>query len=232
MTPTNRELVAQGVGNTVSGLIGGLPVTQVIVRSSANIQSGGRTRLSAIIHGVLLLACVMTLPHVLNLIPLAVLAAILLLVGYKLARPELFLEAYRRGPAQWIPFLVTVLGIVFTDLLLGIGLGMAVAIMGILIRNYYNSHALHIEERDEAGGVHTTRMTLSEEVSFLSKGAILRELSNIESGTHVILDTSRCIRMSYDVEEIIEDFKQSAARREISIDVVNAIPSVGLAAAS
>jgi MFS superfamily sulfate permease-like transporter len=120
VTPTNRELKAQGIGNMLSGLIGGLPVTQVIVRSSANIQSGGRTKTSAIAHGILMLSCVVAIPHVLNMIPLASLAAILFLVGYKLAKPKLFIDMYQKGWIQFVPFLVTVLGIMFTDLLYGI----------------------------------------------------------------------------------------------------------------
>jgi len=220
VTPTNRELVAQGVGNAVSGLIGGLPITQVIVRSSANIQSGGRTRLAAIFHGALLLGCVMILPSVLNMIPLAVLAAILLVVGYKLARPALFVQMYRLGLSQFSAFMVTVLGIVFTDLLMGIGMGLVVALMNILYRNYNNSHFLHIEERDEPGQPHIVRMQLSEEVSFLNRGAVLRELSNIEDGSRVILDVSRCVHMNHDVAEIIEDFKESASRRGLAIEIL------------
>ena len=131
-TPTNQELKAQGVGNMISGLIGGIPITQVIVRSSANIQSGGRTKASAFLHGVLMLIFVISIPNVLNKIPLASLAAILFLVGYKLAKPSLFKEMYRKGWGQFIPFMVTIVGIVFTDLLIGIGLGMVVAIIQIL----------------------------------------------------------------------------------------------------
>ena len=128
VTPTNRELRAQGIGNLVSGLIGGLPVTQVIVRSSANIQSGGKSRMSALFHGVLILISAMAIPNILNMIPLASLAAILLVVGYKLAKPELFKQMYHAGLKQFVPFTVTVLAIVFTDLLVGIGIGLAVAI--------------------------------------------------------------------------------------------------------
>jgi MFS superfamily sulfate permease-like transporter len=123
MTPTNRELIAQGVGNALSGLVGGLPITQVIVRSSANIQSGGRTKLSAILHGIWLLGFFLLAPNVLNLIPLSSLAAILLVVGYKLAKPETFLRLYRNGGRQFIPFVVTVVAIIFSDLLIGIGIG-------------------------------------------------------------------------------------------------------------
>ena len=220
VTPTNRELVAQGVGNALSGLVGGLPVTQVIVRSSANIQSGGRTKIAAIFHGVLLLGFVVTLPQVLNLIPLSVLAAILLVVGFKLARPALFAETWKLGMSQFLPFIVTIVGIVLTDLLMGIGLGMVVALMGILLRNYKNSHFLHIEEGDGAGGGHVVRMQLSEEISFLNRGAVLRELNAIANGSHVILDLSRCVQMNHDVAEIIENFKDTAGRRSITIEVV------------
>ena len=126
VTPTNRELLAQGTGNMLSGLIGGLPITQVIVRSSANIQSGGRTKLSAIIHGFFLLISVILIPTVLNMIPLSVLAAVLLIVGYKLAKPSTFKAMYKAGWKQFVPYIVTIVGIVFTDLLIGIGLGLAV----------------------------------------------------------------------------------------------------------
>src|SRR5690606_37305375 len=148
VTPTNRELLAQGTGNIISGLIGGLPITQVIVRSSANIQSGGRSKLSPILHGFLLLISVILIPRLLNMIPLSVLAAILLIVGYKLAKPELFKKMYKLGWKQSIPFFVTVIGIVFTDLLVGIGLGLLVGIVVILIKNYQNSHFLNKEGED------------------------------------------------------------------------------------
>ena len=152
-TPTNRELVAQGAGNLASGLIGGLPITQVIVRSSANIQSGGRTKLSAILHGFFILIAVLAVPQILNLVPLAALAAVLFVVGYKLAKPATFVQMYKRGPAQFVPFVVTVVGIVRTDLLTGIAIGMAVAIFFILLGHYRNSHFLHIEQ--SGGGLRT-----------------------------------------------------------------------------
>ena len=130
VTPTNRELVAQGAGNMVSGLIGGLPITQVIVRSSANIQSGGQTKMSAILHGVLLLACALLIPSYLNMVPLASQAAILFVVGYKLTKKaSLFADMFSKGLQMFIPFVVTIVGIVLTDLLMGIGLGMAIAIV-------------------------------------------------------------------------------------------------------
>ena len=136
ITPTNQELKAQGIGNISSGFVGGLPITQVIVRSSANIQSGGRTKMSAILHGFLLLISALAIPFVLNLIPLASLAAILFVVGYKLAKPTLFQQMYKLGISQFLPFVVTIVGIVFTDLLIGIGLGLVVAIFQILLNNF------------------------------------------------------------------------------------------------
>lgn len=226
VTPANRELVAQGVGNMLSGAIGGLPITQVIVRSSANIQSGARSKLSAILHGALLLIFVVVLPHVLNLVPLAVLASILFVVGYKLAKPALFAKMYSLGWSQFTPFMVTILGIVFTDLLTGIALGMAVAVVIILKRNYLNSHFLHIEESD-ASSRHSVRLTLSEEVTFLNKGAILRELSRIPDGSRVRIDTSGCFVLDHDVAEVIEDFKMSAAARDIQVEVVSRQPEAG-----
>ena len=140
ITPTNRELIAQGTGNFISGLIGGLPVTQVIVRSSANIQSGGKTKMSAIIHGFFLLISILLIPALLNQIPLSVLAAILFIVGYKLAKPSLFVTMYKLGWKQLLPFLITIIGIVFTDLLIGIGLGLILGIVIILINSFQNSH--------------------------------------------------------------------------------------------
>ena len=200
----------------VSGAIGGLPITQVIVRSSANIQSGARSKLSTILHGAFLLVGVLVLPHVLNMVPLAVLASILFVVGYKLAKPALFVSTYKLGWAQFLPFVVTILGIVFTDLLTGIGLGTAVAIMVILRRNYMNSHFMHIEEADQDER-HLVRLRLSEEVTFLNKGAILRELSRIPDGSFVTIDMSACIYVDRDVIEIIEDFSTSAAERKLTL---------------
>lgn len=186
VTPTNRELLAQGTGNIISGMIGGLPITQVIVRSSANIQSGGRSKMSAIIHGFLLLISVMLIPRLLNMIPLSVLAAVLLIVGYKLAKPSLFIKMYELGWKQFIPFTVTVLGIVFTDLLKGIGMGLAIGIVVILIKSYQNSHFLHIE--DKSNGKHKIKMTFAEEVTFFNKGAILKELYSLPRDTYLELD--------------------------------------------
>lgn len=216
VTPTNRELLAQGGGNILSGMIGGLPVTQVIVRSSANIQSGGKTKMSAILHGLLLLLSVIVIPNLLNKIPLSVLAAILLMVGYKLSNPSLFKAMYQLGWKQFVPFIVTVVGIVFTDLLVGVGLGLGVGLIVIAIKSYQNSHFLH-EEISEDRVV--CKMTLAEEVTFLNKGAILKELEAIAQNTTLLLDVTKTSYLDYDVIEIIDDFLIKAKNRHITVRV-------------
>lgn len=218
ITPTNRELIAQGVGNMFAGFIGGLPITQVIVRSSANIQSGNRTKLSAILHGILLLISVMLIPTLLNMIPLSVLAAILLLVGYKLAKPSLFIQMYEKGWKQFVPFIATVIGIVFTDLLVGIGLGLGVGIVVILWRSYQNSHFLHII--DKSNGKHRIKMTFAEEVTFFNKGAILKELEQLPEDTYLELDVRNTKYLDLDIIEILDDFIEQAERRNIHVKLI------------
>ncbi|MDL5049396.1 SulP family inorganic anion transporter [Oscillatoria amoena NRMC-F 0135] len=215
-TNTNRELVAQGSGNILSGLIGGLPVTQVILRSSANIQSGGKTKLSTILHGFLLLICVVAIPAILNLIPLAVLAAILFVVGYKLAKPSTFRQMYALGWSQFLPFMATIAGVVFTDLLKGIGIGMVVAVIIILRNSYRNSHFLHKETDNET----KVKLTLAEEVIFLNKGSIARELDQIPSGAEVTIDMSQSVIVDHDVMELIKEFKEGAKARNIQVEVI------------
>ena len=215
VTPTNQELRAQGIGNLVSGLIGGLPVTQVIVRSSANIQSGGKSKASALIHGFLILISALIIPNVLNMIPLSSLAAILLVVGYKLAKPSVMKQIYNQGWNQFIPFAVTVLAIVFTDLLQGIGIGLAVAIFHILINNYRNPY---IAKRKDDDQTHI-RLVLSENVTFLNKGKILRVLSRIPNDTELFIDASKSVHIDHDVLEIINDFKESAKHRNIDLKI-------------
>lgn len=214
VTPTNRELKAQGIGNIVSGLIGGLPVTQVIVRSSANVQSGGKTKASTILHGVLMLIAAISIPTLLNLIPLATLAAILFTVGYKLAKPALFKSMFRLGWYQFIPFAVTVVGIVFTDLLMGIGMGMGVAVFNILMNNLKNPY-FAAEEPHNVGD--PIRIKLSEDVSFLNKAAILETLDNIPENSRVEIDGTRSVNIDYDVYEIIRDFEDKAKMKGIQL---------------
>ncbi|MEX0810968.1 MAG: SulP family inorganic anion transporter [Chitinophagales bacterium] len=216
VTPTNRELKAQGLGNIVSGFIGGLPITQVIVRSSANISFGGRTKMSAIIHGFLLLISIIAIPGILNLIPLSALAAILFIVGYKLAKPELFKQMYKNGWEQFIPFMATIVGIVFTDLLKGIGIGMAVGIFFVLKNNYKNPFYFTTNgEKDK----HEFEIKLSEEVTFLNKGSILQQLNNIPKDSKVIIDGTRSKVIAFDVLEIIRDFKISAKDKNIELEI-------------
>ncbi|WP_100610308.1 SulP family inorganic anion transporter [Confluentibacter lentus] len=219
VTPTNRELLAQGTGNIISGLIGGLPITQVIVRSSANIQSGGTSKLSTILHGFFLLISVILIPRLLNMIPLSVLAAILLIVGYKLAKPELFKKMYKLGWKQSIPFFVTVIGIIFTDLLVGIGLGLLVGIVVILIKSYQNSHFLHKEGEDIDDG--RMKMTLAEEVTFINKGAILNELEKLPNNSFLELDVRKTRYLDYDIIEILDDFAFKAKERNITVKLVS-----------
>ncbi len=218
VTPANQELKAQGIGNILSGLIGGLPITQVIVRSSTNIQSGGRTKMSAIAHGVILLLSAMAIPFILNLIPLASLAAILFLVGYKLAKPSLFKEMYAVGQSHFVPFMVTILGIVFTDLLSGIALGLVVAIFYILYNNYKKPFLFESGKHLQNGAI---RLELAEDVTFINKANIQRALTQIPDGSKVIIDASKSINIDYDVIEIIEEFKTNAAFRDIELEIID-----------
>lgn len=219
VTPANQELRAQGIGNAVSGLLGGLPVTQVIVRSSTNIQSGGKTKISAILHGVILLGSAMLIPALLNQIPLSSLAAILLVVGYKLAKPSLFKSMYRSGWINFIPFIVTILAIVFTDLLKGIGIGMAVAIFFVLRENYRKPFKFEKDKHISDSG-HIT-ITLAEDVTFLNKANIQRALNAVPDNNEVTIDASKSINIHSDVLEIIEEFKINAQERNITVNVID-----------
>lgn len=215
VTPTNRELLAQGAGNIVSGLIGGLPITQVIVRSSANIQSGGRSKLSAIIHGLLLLISVVVIPNLLNKIPLSVLAAILLIVGYKLAKPSVFKAMWKAGWRQFVPFILTVV-ILQYNLLIGVGVGLAVGILITLFQSFKNSHFLH-KVKEDTKGEHHVNMTLAEEVTFFNKATILKELDALPNETYLEIDVRKTTYLDFDVIEILEDFAIKAKQRNIHI---------------
>ncbi|MGR9107606.1 MAG: SulP family inorganic anion transporter [Gammaproteobacteria bacterium] len=216
VTPTNRELIAQGIANAGSGLIGGLPVTQVIVRSSANIQAGARTRASAFIHGLLILAAIVLMPEILNKIPLASLAAILIVVGYKLAKPKLFREMYATGPYHFIPFIATVVGLIFTDLLTGVGIGTAIALFYILLENYKVAFCFHEEHENNKVILH-----LSESVSFLNKAHILRTLDSLPDDSEVIIDASASRYIDFDVYTILKDFEVEAHTKGIRLKMIN-----------
>ena len=217
---TNRELLAQGIGNTISGLVGGLPVTGVIVRSAANIDAGARTRWSAILHGILLLVAVLAIPGLLNLIPLAALAALLLFTGFKLAAPALFRTAWRQGPAQFVPFTITVVAIVLTDLLVGIGVGLFVA-GAFILAQYLRQPALRLISPQ---GAVLKRYALPDQATFLSKANIERTLSALPEGARIEIDGSQTTRFDHDVLEQLHGFTVTAQLRNIDYRLVNVPP--------
>lgn len=212
ITPSSRELIAQGIGNSVSGLIGGLPVTAVIVRSSANISSGAKTKLSAILHGFLLIGLLLAIPGLLNKIPLSCLAAVLFVVGYKLAKPEIFINTYEKGWNQFIPFIVTVVAILLTDLLVGIGIGMIFGLFFVIKTNF--QRAITITEHH---GNYLIR--LHKDVSFLNKAFLLKKLETIPDGCHVILDATRANFIDNDIREVLDDFIESGFSKNLEISV-------------
>lgn len=220
VTPTNRELKAQGLGNMVSGLIGGLPVTQVIVRSSANIAFGAKSKLSAILHGIFLLISVVTIAKYLNMIPLASLATILLIVGYKLAKPELFLQMYKLGWEQFVPFVVTIAAIILTDLLKGITAGLLVGIFFTLYHRYKYSHYIK-ETITEEGGKEVHHMVLAEQVSFFNKADIIQTLEKIPADSKVIIDCTQTKVIEHDIQEVIDNYQMHAQLKNIEVELRN-----------
>ncbi|SFB90757.1 sulfate permease, SulP family [Parapedobacter composti] len=221
VSPTNRELFAQGIGNTTSGLLGGIPMTSVIVRSSANVNAGGRTRQSAILHGIWLLLAVVTIPQIINLIPLACLAAILLHTGYKLANPASFKGMWHKGLDQFIPFIVTILAVVFTDLLTGVGVGLLVAMFYILKNNLTNAFEYDIDENEDGAKI---TFTLAEEVTFLNKAAIQKALYGLPKRINeIVIDGSHSRFIDKDVIEVIKDFEQNAVTKGKSIELVGIV---------
>lgn len=211
ITDTNLELKAQGIGNLISSFIGGLPMTSVVVRSSANANAGATSKVSAMIHGVLLLVCVLSIPFILNLIPLSTLAAVLLLVGYKLAKPATFKHFWHLGKFQFIPFVATVIAIVATDLLKGVGIGLAISVFYILQGNMKRAYYLSREKLSDADGI---KIKLAEEVSFLNKAAIKKTLKNIKSNSTVTIDARGTSYIATDVLEMIQDFSNIRAKEE------------------
>lgn len=218
VTPTNRELKAQGLGNLISGFIGGLPLTAVIVRTSANVNAGGKTKLSAFVHGLLLLISVVFFAAYLNSIPLACLAALLITVGYKLAKISLFKEMYKLGWEQFTPFIVTIVAVQFSDLLKGIALGMIVAIFYILRTNYRRDYQIHHEKKSEGGAI---KIVLSEHVTFINKGSIAKKLADMPNDIHVTIDATNSHYIDLDVLEIIYDFKTAAVLKNIQVTLIN-----------
>lgn len=216
-TPPNRELVAQGVGNIFAGLLGGLPLTSVIVRSSVNVQAGNKTKASAVLHGLFMLVSVLLLSPLLNLIPLAALAAILITTGYKLAKVSLFRDMYQQGWSQFVPFVITVLAIVFTDLLMGVLIGLAAGVFYLMRSNFRNpfsieQYRLHIGE--------VIKMELPNQVSFLNKATIKTALWEIPDGSKVLINASNADFIDHDVLETIQDYRVVAAERDVQLNVI------------
>jgi MFS superfamily sulfate permease-like transporter len=208
-TDANVELKAQGIGNLISSLLGGLPMTSVVVRSSANNNAGAKSKLSAIIHGLLLLISVLAIPTILNKIPLATLAAILLLVGYKLAKPATFLHFWHKGKYQFIPFIATLLAVVFTDLLKGVALGIIISIIFVLKGNLKRAYSFKKEEYAEGDIIH---IDLAQEVSFLNKAAIKSTLNDIPENSKVVIDASQTVYIAHDILDLIKEFKKDKSK--------------------
>jgi len=211
-SPPNTELLAQGAGNLVSGLMGGLPVTSVIVRSSANVNAGARTRAAAFFHGVFLLLAVLFASSLLTKIPLAGLAAILLVTGYKLAKPAVFVGMFRLGWGQFVPFVTTVLAIVFTDLLKGIGIGLAVGLVFVV-----RESMSRVFEVSHQGSRYTVRFL--KDAYFFSRGKLIRTFDSMPKGAHVVVDATATHYVDHDVAEAIRLFEQSAAERGIHVEI-------------
>jgi MFS superfamily sulfate permease-like transporter len=210
-TDTNVELKAQGIGNILSALLGGLPMTSVVVRTSANNNAGAKSKMSAIIHGILLLISVVTIPLILNKIPLATLAAILLLVGYKLAKPATFIHFWHKGKYQFVPFIATLAAVVFTDLLKGVALGMIISIVFILKGNLKRAYSFKKEEYEDGDVIH---IDLAQEVSFLNKAAIKSTLNDIPENSKVIITAYDTVYVAHDILDLIHDFKTTRAKEE------------------
>jgi len=215
-TNTNQELKAQGIGNIISCMIGGIPLTSVIVRSSANVNSGGRTKIAAISHGIYLMLAVLVIPILLNRIPLASLAAVLIVIGYKLASPRVFVHMWKNSKKfQFIPFVVTVVAVVFSDILIGVGIGLTVSIYFILRGNLKLAYFFKQEDYSADKTIH---MELAQEVSFLNKAAIKQTFAHLPENSKLVLDASHSIYIDHDVLILIKEFVELGSK-EKNIDV-------------
>ena len=212
ISPPSRELWAQGAGNIVSGFLGGLPVTSVVLRTSANVEAGGRTWLAAFAHGLLLLASVLLIPNLLNRIPLACLAAILIMVGFKLTKPDVYQSVYLLGMTQFIPFLVTVMGIVFTDLLRGVVLGLVCGLFFVLRSNHRD--AVTVVSRDN-----TYLIRLNKDATFINKSELRTKLRAIGRGAEVLIDGTKAPYIDRDILEVLEDFRKMADHQGMKIEL-------------
>jgi len=219
----NIELKAQGVGNILAGLIGGLPMTSVIVRTTANVNAGAKTKISAIVHGAFLLIAVILIPGLLNKMPMACLAAILIMIGLKLASPKVFMHMWKAGKYQFIPFIATVIAVVATDLLKGVGIGLMVSIFFILKGNMKLAYFFKKAEHHEGETIH---IDLAQEVSFLNKAAIKQTLAHLPANSKVVIDAAGTVYIDYDVLELIRDFLNYGSKdRNISVTLRNFKPA-------
>jgi MFS superfamily sulfate permease-like transporter len=212
VSPPNKELFAQGVGNTLAGLLGALPVTAVIVRTSANISSGAATKKSAIFHAIWLLAFVVFAPDLINRIPLAALASVLIFVGYKLARPSLIQAQYQRGLSAFLPFVITIVAILLTDLLIGILIGLGVGFFFVLKTNYQKSFTKEVDGKN-------VRFVFGQQATFINKAALKSSLNEVDDHSHIELDFSQCHFVDADIVDIVVDFAAACKERGISLEV-------------
>lgn len=215
----NTELKAQGIGNMLSGLIGGLPMTSVIVRTSANVNAGAKTKLSAIAHGLFLLLAVVVIPGLLNRIPMACLAAILIMIGLRLASPKVFAHMWHTGKHQFIPFIVTVIAVVLTDLLKGVGIGLVVSVIFILRGNMKLAYFFKKEQHHAGETIH---IDLAQEVSFLNKAAIKQTLAHLPENSKVIINAANTVYIDFDVLELLRDFLNFGSKdKNIDVSLIN-----------
>lgn len=212
-TPVNRELIAQGIANTMSGLIGGLPITSVIVRSSVNLSAGAKSKISAITHGIFLVLAVFFFAQYLNQIPLATLAAVLCFTGFKLASPAVFYLQYTKGTTQFIPFVVTLVAIVFSDILIGTIIGSLVSLFYI-VKGVFHSRVIQLTEQGPE-----KYLSLGENVNFLHKAKVWELLKSLEPDSIVTIDASRCIYIDPDIIELLKDFKSHANTHNLTIHI-------------
>lgn len=217
-TPANRELKAQGLGNIISGFIGGLPITSVIVRSSANVNAGAKSKLSAIFHGVLLLVCAFSIPVVLNMIPKAALAALLIFTGYKLLNPTVIKHMWKGGASQFVPFIATIVGVVGLDLMKGVGIGLLISVIYILRQN---SRIPYYYQRSTYSNGDLIKLNLAQEVSFLNKASIKETLDSLPNKSTVIIDATHTQYIDFDVLDLINEFYSTRAEdKEINMSLI------------
>lgn len=218
VSSTNQELIAQGIGNVLSGMVGGLPVTSVVVRTSANIYGGAKTRMSTVLHGLFLVTAVFLGGPVLNLIPLSCLAAVLIMVGYKLASPAIFKKTYRDGWSQFLPFIITVLGIVFTDLLIGIALGTVIGILFVLYTNFQSTFSVFRDGRK-------VLIEFEKDLYFLSKPQLKEALGLLQPGDEVLIDGTKAPFIDHDIYNMLQDYRETARVQGIHYELRNVVLS-------